>query len=92
MRRINIEKVSTIEGRPYSISLEGSLGHDKFKAELAGVNLDIKTPVPFNEKQISSIEEKLQDIFPPMYDGKFTKEYLDDIMKRHRNFVQIEVK
>jgi phosphatidylserine/phosphatidylglycerophosphate/cardiolipin synthase-like enzyme len=90
-RTINIEKASVTKDRPYTIKLEGNMGHSIFKAELRGVNLEIITPTPLSVKQVSDTEEQLQNIFPTTLDGKFTRKYLNDIMKAHNGHIQIEV-
>lgn len=88
---ININKVSLIKGRPYSLSLEGYFGHNKFKAELQGACLEILTATPFNDEQKRSIEMQLQDLFPPPLDGKFKRKDINNVMKVHDEFIQIKV-
>ncbi|OAA94072.1 hypothetical protein [Clostridium coskatii] len=81
MTQIQILKVKTIRNRHSTLEVSGYIGQNRFYGYLEGVCLTISTPHPLNSKQVENFEEKLQELFPVSYDGKFKKKEIDLIMK-----------
>ncbi|MDK0687121.1 hypothetical protein P5F08_13980 [Clostridium perfringens] len=90
-RIIHINEVKKITGRPYTISLKGTLGHSNFFADLEGVCLNIKSTHPLTDKQVEKLEDELNKLFPPSSDGKFKKKDIEKVLEDNGGFIHIQV-
>ena len=91
MKIINISKVEKIPNRPYTINLSGSMGHNKFNADLEGVCLNIKSINPLSEDEEEKLKEKLVELFPHELDGKFKKKDIDKVLSNNNGIISIKV-
>ncbi|MGV8979906.1 hypothetical protein [Clostridium sp.] len=80
MELIKITEAITNEGRPFTVTLRGFMGNNNFLADLEGANLIIKSNHHLRSKQEKKLEEKLQELFPVTYNGRFSEEYINKIM------------
>ncbi|PIC63045.1 hypothetical protein CSV79_13890 [Sporosarcina sp. P13] len=83
MTQIQITEIKTVNGRPYTLSISGYIGQSAFKGYYEGVNLVInETPYfALSEVQRITFEEKLQELIPLPYNGKYTKKEVSEAMR-----------
>lgn len=80
MTQIQIHEAKTILDRPSTLEISGYIGQNRFYGYLEGVCLSISTAHPLDSEQVANFEEKLQELFPVPYGGKFKKKEIDAIM------------
>ena len=88
---IHIYEVKKIPGRPYSINLKGSIGHNNFDADLEGVCLNIKSASPLSDEQFQKLENELNELFLPPLDGRFKKKDIEKVLSDNNGVISIKV-
>ncbi|PIC98209.1 hypothetical protein [Sporosarcina sp. P29] len=83
MTQIQITEIKTIKGRPYTLSISGYIGQSSFRGHYEGVNLIInETPYfALTKHQQIAFEEKLQELIPLPFNGKYTQKEVNEAMK-----------
>ena len=66
--------------RPYTLTLYGFLGQNKFYADLEGVNLVLKSTHCLKPKQIRKLEDELIKLFEGMYIEPFKQKGVDQVL------------
>lgn len=83
MTQIQIVNASTIDDRPFSLSIEGFVGQNALYGTLEGVSFDGTSTAYFSltANQKRKLNDMLTDILPASWDGKYNQAEIDEVLK-----------